>query len=193
LRWRRAPEDECGPDPLQRALDVLRAGGDPEQGYARLLRCFQKRILNVIRRTSRLLDFEGLTQETLMNVLGKGAACPAKLKEFEAYLFRAARNACISALRNRPQWLSLEDDPALVEERLAAPPSQEEEAIRRQESEKIRKALDQLSPGQRRCLMLTVQGHSRREIARLRRCDEETVKALLYQGRLRLRELLRED
>jgi RNA polymerase sigma-70 factor (ECF subfamily) len=175
-------------------LNILRAGGDRDQGAGVLWRCLYRKILGFFLRASRgSPESEDLTQNVFLNVFMRGSKCPADLQGFEAYLLRAARHEYISAVRKRLVLLSLEDNQGLAEEQLLAQPSQEEEAIRHQRAQKVKEVLDQLSPGQRFCLMLSYEGWKPKEIARLRGCAEGTVKALLQQGRVRLRLLLEGD
>jgi|tagenome__1003787_1003787.scaffolds.fasta_scaffold20973104_2 RNA polymerase sigma factor (sigma-70 family) len=185
---------DCSPERLQRALDALRSSRAFGDGAGSLYQCYYRRILGFfLRKLQGSPESEDLTQNVFLNVFSRGPKCPADLPGFEAYLGTAARNAYIDAVRRQPELRSLEDDPALAEERLSAPPSQEEEAILQERARKLQAALDQLSPGQRVCLLLRSQGRSLREIAGLRGCAEDTVKALLHQGRTRLRRLLKGD
>ena|GEM_PF-367465 len=189
MRRRGAPVD-CSPERLQRALTALRSSRVFAEGAVPLYRCYYRRILGFfLRRGSP--ESEDLTQNVFLNVFRKGSGCPADLPGFEAYLLTAARNAYLDSLKPWPELRSFEDDPALAEERLLAPPSQEEEAIRRERNRKVQEALDRLSPGQRFCIMgLHLHGMSVKEIARRRGCAEGTVRALLQQARKRLRQLL---
>jgi RNA polymerase sigma-70 factor, ECF subfamily len=174
-------------------LDVLRSVGISEEGAGPLYRCYYRRVLGFFLRKFRHPEPEDLTQKVFLNVFLRGPKCPADLPGFKAYLLKAARNAYLSAVSGRPEWPSLEDNPALVEERLLGAPSQEEEAIRRERAQKVKEALDRLSPGQRFCIMLYYEGWKANEIAGLRGRTEGAVKALLHQGLTRLRLLLEGD
>lgn len=193
MRWPGASVD-CSPERLQRALNILRARGDRDQGAGVLWRCLYRKILGFFLRVSRgSPESDDLTQNVFLNVFMRGSKCPEDLKGFEAYLLKAARNEYIGSMRKRIVQLSLEDNAGLPEEQLLAEPSQEEEAIRHQRAQKVKEAIDRLSPGQRFCIMLHYEGWKTKEIAGLRGRTEGAVKALLHQGLKRLRLFLEGD
>jgi RNA polymerase sigma-70 factor, ECF subfamily len=185
---------DCSPERLQRALDILRARGDRDQGAGVLWRCLYRQLLSWFLRYSRNSpESEDITQTAFLKVLQMGARCPADITGFKAYFRTVMKNTYIDILKRRRKWRSFEEEPTVAEECLLSPPSQEEEALRQERVQKVKEALDRLSPGQRFCIMLHYQGWKPKEIARLRGCKEGTVKALLHQGRSRLRLLLEGD
>ena len=190
-----APPADCSPERMQRALDILRSSGNVDEGLGLLWRCLRPQLLGFFRRHVRgSPEPDDLTQEVLLRVLGKGPTCPKDVAGLKKYLFKAARNAFIDHVEEQSRRWSLEVDLDRAQEEFSPEPSPEEQAHLEQWAQVFREALGQLSPGQHFCLKLYYyDGLNPAEIARLRGCSEGTVKALLDQGRKRLRALLKRD
>ncbi|HHK41791.1 MAG TPA: sigma-70 family RNA polymerase sigma factor, partial [Planctomycetaceae bacterium] len=111
---------------------------------------------------------------------------------FYTWLFRIAHNAAISRRRRRRPRISLEeqqvntgDEPASGE---LAP---ENAAMRTEQVEQVRDAIDQLPDDQRDILVLReIEGFCYEEIARVLDLAPGTVRSRLHRARARLRELL---
>jgi RNA polymerase sigma-70 factor, ECF subfamily len=116
---------------------------------------------------------------------------------FRSWLTRIALNAATDVLRYRkrrpadpfPEW---EDDswqPPAGED--ASP---EREALRRNTSRLLARALAQITPDQRTAIVLyDVEGFDYQEIADMTKVSLGTVKSRIHRGRLALRELLGAD
>ncbi len=107
---------------------------------------------------------------------------------FGAWLRRILVNQCLSVLRDRQPYLSLDQ---LDQEYPAAGRSPEAECLAREEASAIRAAMARLPAHYRAALVLRVmEGLSYREIARLLEVPVSTVETWIHRGRLRLRTLL---
>lgn len=107
---------------------------------------------------------------------------------FPAWIRRILVNHCLSLLRQRQNYLSLEDldaDPA------SRYPGPEDQIVAESEAEGIRRAIGRLPAHYRTALVLrTVEGLSYREIAQLLAVPESTIETWIHRGRSRLRTLL---
>jgi RNA polymerase sigma-70 factor, ECF subfamily len=109
---------------------------------------------------------------------------------FAAWLRRILVNQCLSVLRKRQPYLSLEelDYDLPAEER-----SPEAACVAREEVSAIRAAMARLPTHYRAALVLRVlEGLNYREIARLLEVPVTTVETWIHRGRLRMKVLLQE-
>lgn len=107
---------------------------------------------------------------------------------FGAWMRRILVNHCLSLLRQRHNYLSLED---LDREVVSTDRSPEEHAVAGTEVERIRRAMARLPAHHRTALVLrVVESLSYREIAQLLCVPESTVETWIHRGRLRMRALL---
>jgi RNA polymerase sigma-70 factor (ECF subfamily) len=108
---------------------------------------------------------------------------------FGAWMRRILVNHCLSLLRQRHRYLSLEE---LDREMVSSERSPEEQAVAENEAEDIRRAMGRLPAHYRAALVLrVVEGLSYREIAELLTVPESTVETWIHRGRVRMRSLLR--
>lgn len=108
---------------------------------------------------------------------------------FGAWIRRILVNHCLSLLRQRHRYLSLED---LDRELISQERGPEEQAMAETEAERIRNAMGKLPTHYRAALVLrVVEGLSYREIAQLLSVPESTVETWIHRGRLRMRTMLR--
>jgi RNA polymerase sigma-70 factor (ECF subfamily) len=108
---------------------------------------------------------------------------------FGAWIRRILVNHCLSLLRQRHRYLSLED---LDRELVSQERGPEEHAMAETEAERIRNAMGKLPTHYRAALVLrVVEGLSYREIAQLLSVPESTVETWIHRGRLRMRAMLR--
>jgi len=107
---------------------------------------------------------------------------------FSAWLRRILVNQCLTQLRQRRAWLSLEDLEGDFASRERGP---EERVLADSETEAIRGAMGRLPPHYRAALVLrAVEGLSYREIAGLLGVPDSTVETWIHRGRLKMRALL---
>lgn len=108
--------------------------------------------------------------------------------QFGAWMRRILVNHCLSLLRQRHRYLSLEDleyDPVSRER------GPEEQAVAGSEADLIRHAMGRLPAHYRSALVLrAVEGLSYREIAALLGVPDSTIETWIHRGRLRMRTLL---
>ena len=110
---------------------------------------------------------------------------------FGAWLRRILVNHCLSTLRQRHNYLSLED---LDRETASQERNPEEQALAQNEADAIRRAMGRLPAHHRTALVLrVVEGLSYREIAALLSVPESTVETWIHRGRLKMRARLRPD
>lgn len=107
---------------------------------------------------------------------------------FGAWIRRILVNQCLSLLRQRQPYLSLED---LDREVASQERSPEEHTLAEGEVDAIRRAMGRLPAHYRAALVLrVVEGLPYREIAGLLGVPESTVETWIHRGRLRMRTLL---
>src|SRR5579862_659564 len=103
---------------------------------------------------------------------------------FAAWLRRILVNHCLSVLRQRHNYLSLE---ALDRDLASHERSPEEETVAGTEADAIRDAMRRLPAHYRAALVLrVVEGLTYREIAVLLAVPESTVETWIHRGRLRM-------
>jgi RNA polymerase sigma-70 factor, ECF subfamily len=104
---------------------------------------------------------------------------------FGAWMRRILVNQCLSLLRQRHSYLSLEDlDNDLVSQERGP----EDQAVAESEMDGIRRAMSRLPAHYRTALVLrVVEGLSYRDIAHLLAVPESTVETWIHRGRMRMR------
>ncbi len=108
---------------------------------------------------------------------------------FGAWIRKILVNQCLSLLRQRHSYLSLED---LDGEMVSPERTPEECAVAESEADVIRRAMGRLPAHYRAALVLrVVEGLSYREIAQLLGVPESTVETWIHRGRQRMRAILR--
>ena len=192
------------PEQLATATDqevVLWARKGHEWAYRELVRRYQRPIFSLIYRMVRDRErAEDLAQETVVKVLNALESYRPEYK-FSSWIFKIANNAAIDHLRRKElDTLSLDGAPdAVTSERregtslqIAAQsesPLQELEA--RELGEVIERAIAQLRPEYRSCILLRhVQGYAYEEIANMLDLPLGTVKTYIHRARSELRTLL---
>lgn len=103
--------------------------------------------------------------------------------QFEAWLFRMARNTCIDHLR-RQKLRRIFTPFAAEHENIAEPPG----AVDSEELDALRHALQQLPPKDRALLALAQEGRSQLEMAEATGTTVMAVKARLHRAREKLRQ-----
>ena len=140
------------------------------------------------RMTGSVADGEDIVQETLARayyLLPEMDEVPA----FRPWLFRIAHNRALDHLRRYEARMS--EPLEAVQDSAADPAPDPGDAIAHQQA--VQAAVSrfvELAPAQRSCVILKdVLGHSLEEIGGLLELSVPAVKAALYRGRVRLREL----
>jgi RNA polymerase sigma-70 factor (ECF subfamily) len=164
--------------------DLVRAAqrGDARAQHT-LIVSYQRRIAGFVYAiTTRSDSVEDLAQLVFIKMVRaiEGLHDPA---QFEAWLFRLARNTCIDELRRqklRRIFLPFADEHANI----AEPPG----AVDSEELDALRHALAQLAPKDRALLALAQEGRSQVEMAAAAGTTVKAVKARLHRAREKLRQ-----
>ena len=173
-------------------LLVQRATEGDTDAFAELVKLHQSMVYGLaLRKLGNPHDAEEAAQTAFLNAW-RGLNSFKGESSFATWLYRLTANACIDHLRQNGKHTenrSLEDDtlPQLPDSK----PDPEEQALRRERQEMLRKTINQLPPEQRTVLLLReLDGLTYEEIARLLRLELGTVKSRLARARLALRNRL---
>jgi RNA polymerase sigma-70 factor, ECF subfamily len=180
---------------------VSRAREGYEEAYRELIRRYQRPVFSLIYRMVRDRELaEDLSQETFIKVLNAIDSYRPEFK-FSSWIFKIANNAAIDQLRRRElNTLSLQGAPdATTPDRVEATalqigdpgesPLDELEA--RELGTSIEKAIQQLRPEYRSCILLRhVEGRSYEEIAETLDLPLGTVKTYIHRARAELKNAL---
>ena len=192
------------PDELVSATDqeVVRwAREGHERAYRELVRRYQRPIFSLIYRMVRDRErAEDLSQETFVKVLNALDSYRPEYK-FSSWIFKIANNAAIDQLRRKElDTLSLDGAPdAVTSERREGTALQLadtaesplEELAARELGADIERAIAQLRPEYRSCILLRhVEGYAYDEIAGMLDLPLGTVKTYIHRARSELRMLL---
>lgn len=172
-----------------------------EAAYRELIRRYERPVFSLILRMVRDRQLaEDLAQETFIKALNAIGTYRPEFK-FSSWIFKIANNAAIDHLRRRelvtlsidgaPHATSAEDieATALQVGDKAETPLDELEA--RELGSAIERAIGQLRPEYRSCIMLRhVEGLAYEEIAQLLDLPLGTVKTYIHRARHELRDLL---
>ena len=133
-------------------------------------------------------DAEDIVQTIFLRLLRRELPAALRAKP-QAYLYRAAINASVSALRSQRRH-HLTDDFS----RLETPSPDTGDQIEKQQQDRLRGAIGQLSPQAVELLILRYEhGYSDAEIAKLLGKSRGTIAVTLYRARARLKRLVRVD
>jgi len=180
---------------------VVLAVEGKEAAYRELIRRYERPVFSLVLRMVRDRQLaEDLSQETFIKALNAIASYRPEYK-FSSWIFKIANNAAIDHLRRRElNTLSIDGSPnatsaedieatALQVGDKAETPLAELEA--RELGTAIEKAIGQLRPEYRSCIMLRhVEGLAYEEIAQLLDLPLGTVKTYIHRARHELRDML---
>ena len=180
---------------------VLWARQGAETAYRELIRRYQRPVFSLVYRMVRDRELaEDLVQETFIKVLNAIERYRPEFK-FSSWIFKIANNAAIDHLRRKElTTLSLEGGPdATTQDRLEATAlqlgdsseSQLEELEARELGAAIERAISQLRPEYRSCIILRhIEGRPYDEIADVLGLPIGTVKTYIHRARAELKEAL---
>jgi RNA polymerase sigma-70 factor (ECF subfamily) len=185
--------ENSSPEECMDDLDIIAQikNGNPD-AYALLVEKYHRPLLTFIFRVmGHGEQVEDIGQEVFLAVY-------KSLKDFDetrgtpfaAWLFTAARNRCLSALRERrarPR-VGLEEIPPLPAETGTA----EEMLLVKERLEALTASIRLIPEPFRQAIMLSLQGHSLEKIAALEGISAGTAKSRLFRARERLKKLVRE-
>jgi RNA polymerase sigma-70 factor (ECF subfamily) len=182
--------------------DVVRhALAGREAAYRELIGRYQRPVFSLIYRMVRDRELaEDLAQETFVKVLNAIDSYRPEYK-FSSWIFKIANNTAIDYLRRRQlDTLSLDGSPHAASGEAVEATSLQigderesalDEVTSRELGSQIAKAVGQLRPEYRSCILLRhVEGRSYEEIAELLDLPLGTVKTYIHRARHELRLLL---
>jgi RNA polymerase sigma-70 factor (ECF subfamily) len=194
----------ANPPEISTATDqqvVAQARDGAEAAYRELLRRYERPVYSLIYRMVRDRELsEDLTQETFVKVLNALDRYRPEFK-FSSWIFKIANNAAIDQLRRRGlDTLSLEGGPdATTPDRVDATSLQVgaggesplEELEARELGHSIERAIGQLRPEYRACIIMRhVEGRAYDEISDILGLPLGTVKTYIHRARAELRTAL---
>ena len=180
---------------------VVFAKDGVDEAYRELVRRYERPVFSLVYRMVRNRELaEDLAQETFIKVLNAIQSYRPEFK-FSSWVFKIANNAAIDHIRKRElNTLSLEgsphaDTPELIEATAlqisGGGESQLDEVENRELGSTIEKAVGQLRPEYRSCILLRhVDGRTYEEIAEMLNLPLGTVKTYIHRARIQLRDLL---
>ncbi len=182
---------------MDQDLELLeRCLSGENSAWEALLRVYTRKIYNLcFRFTGRAEEAEDLTQEVFIKVFQTLQSFDSKQGSFSTWLHRVARNHLVDHYRRTKKDRitgSIEDDPAILEERPSpgAGPIGHLEARERQEQ--LQRALDRLSPDLREAVVLRdLNDLDYLEISQVLGVPQGTVNSRINRGRLELGRVLK--
>ncbi len=163
------------------ALVAAAREGD-ESAQRRLIHAYQERIAGFVYTViGSTADIDDITQNVLLRML---EGLP-KLREdtlFEAWLFRLARNTCLSHLRSS-RWRRFFSPLETSHSETIAAPRDHDPAL----ADALQHALRQLSPTDRAILALAADGRSHEEMQQSVGKSLAAIKVMLHRARERLK------
>ena len=141
---------------------------------------------------------EDLCQEVFLKVYENAAKWKPKA-QVKTWIFRIAHNMAINELKAYRRKADSLDEPVSVNNQTprretfaSAGTNPEENALEREKSEIVSKALEKLPENQRTAILLKrFDGFSYKEIAAVLDCSVSAVESLIFRGRQRLKEELK--
>ena len=187
-------------DPSQRLVELIQAGIDPEGNFGRL---FERHARGIhyffLRRGFSAEEARDLVQDVFLRV-SRGLPKFRLESQFKTWVFEIADNVAQNELRRRStakrkgKEISFdtggqgeEGEPAPFEPP-PQPPKALDEVLKREQEERLSRAIQDLPQKMRACFQLRYgQDRKYEEIAVLMNVSIDTVKAHLHQAKQRLR------
>lgn len=178
------------------AILVERCLAGDQAAWAELVRAHTRRVYNLCYRfTGRGEEAEDLTQDVFLRVYRTLGSFRLAEGNFTTWLTSLSRNLLIDHYRKtRKERLvdSLEDQIATLEEKEVLASKPDVLARDREAGEVLQAALEKLSPDLREAVILRdLQEMEYREISRVLRVPEGTVKSRINRGRATLGRILK--
>lgn len=182
--------------PAERELQLIERAKQDPRAFAPLYDTYADMVWKFAM--SRLRDPEraqDVTSQTFVKAIQSLPRFNAKLQgegtSFPGWLMMIARNTIIDKQRKHRPTADIEN-PAIAPQ-LAASTTPESIAIRREEQQRVRKAISQLNPRQQRMVELRIAGYSGQEIADIMGISLNGVRTAHSRAYKKLRELLADD
>ncbi len=170
-------------------LIKLAAGGEL-RAFDALVRRYHRKVYGVAAGILRDHDAaDDICQEAFL----RAHRALGRFKEgarFYTWIYRITVNLCLNSIRDRRRLVRIDDVP---DASLATNPSQENSAERKEQVDRVNRALEKIEPKYRIALMLRVeQGLSYAEISALLGVPKGTVMSRISRARERLKTVLGE-
>lgn len=174
---------------------IERAKRGDAEAFAVLVQRYQRRVVGVAQAVVHNQDDAvELAQETLVRAFQNLPRFEER-SSFSTWLYRIATNLSIDFRRHQGRHTTLRGEDADNEIR-RLPSAQGDSfkaAVRSELSQRISKALEELTPEHRTVILLReVEGLSYDEIAEVTQCPRGTVMSRLHYARNRLRQILKD-
>jgi len=188
-------------DPSQRLVELIKAGIDTDGNFERLFKLHARGIHSYfLRRGLAVEDARESTQEVFLRV-SRGLGSFRGESQFRTWLLEIADHVYQNELRRRStgkrkgKEISLDtggqseegEGPAPFEPP-PLPPKALDEVLKREQTERLSRAIQDFPPKMRTCFLLRYgQGRKYEEIAVLMNVSVDTVKAHLHQAKQKLK------
>ncbi len=187
------PPDRCGEESVDGAIAEFQQGLARQRNYHLLFDCFYEPIQRffVRRGVVQPEDCQDLTQDTFWRVY-RGLESFRREARFNTWLYRIARNVHLRWREQRGRKVDFDTDESPEDvEPVDEEPTPEDDVIRIEHQDVVRRAIAVLPEKMRQCMMLrVVHQASYREIAAVMQITVGAVAAHLAQARQRLRKEL---
>ncbi len=207
-RWQRKEHERgferIGEKPVEAEWQVLveRCLKGDSFAWTELVKAHHRRVYGLcFRFTGSSTDAEDLTQEVFLKVYGNLAAFDLARGTFQTWLTTMTRNLLVDHFRrSRAQrvtdsmdagWEGDGDEIPMLQRLADKSPTQHDRAVQKEIEKMVQEALTKISPELREAVILRdLQDMDYKEIARVLRIPEGTVKSRISRGRAELARLL---
>lgn len=183
------------PEPITLLIERIRRGEDVEASFQRLFSIFYPRVYRSFPPRVRTTDREDLTLDAFERVYKNIGRAPTDESGFARWLHRIAKNLYINWIRYQAAAKREAVEVSIPDERDSgalvpvASDNPEMLAVSRESLDHLGKAIRELAPAQRRCVLLFAFGFTVAEIAAETSSSVNTVKTHLQMARARLRRM----
>lgn len=179
---------------------MIRFSGGDESAFDELFQRNSRRAYEIaVRFLANPDDAEDIVQEAFLRVYSSGDSWKPTAG-FNTWLYRIVANLCLKKIRKAKivRWESLDnredsrepDNFVPLPDASAIPP--DEQLLRKETSELVQKAVQNLPPAQRMAVILhKFEALSYKEISEAMECSVSAVESLLHRAKLSLRKELR--
>ncbi|MFP5227286.1 MAG: RNA polymerase sigma factor [Acidobacteriota bacterium] len=203
-RWQRKEHERVGEKPVEAEWQVLveRCLKGDSFAWTELVKAHHRRVYGLcFRFTGSATDAEDLTQEVFLKVYGNLAAFDLARGTFQTWITTMTRNLLVDHFRrSRAQrvtdsmdagWDGEGDEMPLLQRLADKSPTQHDRAVQKEIEKMVQEALTRISPELREAVILRdLQDMDYKEIAKVLRIPEGTVKSRISRGRAELARLL---
>ena len=181
---------------VRHAVEALRQGRDAEANFRAVFDAYHRPLQAFFARKGfSPTDALDLTQETFLGIF-RGLKGLRDESRFEAWLYQVATRTYLKKVRAgsaaKRDGYEVEHDEATMSDPGGGGSSNQLEGMLKDERRRaMRQAIDKLPEQMRKCMVLRIyQELAYREIATVMKIKIDTVKAHLFQGRAKLKEML---